>query len=284
MNISVIIPFYKGNEYLPRLFTSIRNVSKHVNVIFEVIIVNDSPNETVRVPNTDLDVLIVENEQNLGIQGARINGIKHASADWILMIDQDDELVADGFGKQIALAENADVVVGNGTYILGDVNRKIYNNRKCMEYLIQKNKFVEIRNLIPSPGECLIRKDYIPRIWMENGLQNNGADDWLLWLLLFDEGARFICNELPVYIHNDAGGTNLSANLDKMRESSLDMVEILKRNSVFGEKELTRLVHSIEFKYYQDTKQLSVSRIIELADAFVSNVIYRVKLNMLKGN
>ena len=119
---------------------------------------------------------------------------------------------------------------------------------------------------------------------MNNRLIKNGSDDWMLWLLLFSCNARFACNDLLVYIHNDAGGTNLSANLDKMRESSLEMVEILRKNNVLEENELSRLEHSIHFKYYQDTKQLSVRRVIEFADALISNVIYRLKLDMYKGN
>lgn len=284
MKISIVVPFYKGNQYLERLFKSIKKVAVHTEAAIEVVIVNDSPEECVNLPNILNDVVVITNEQNLGIQGARINGIKHSTGDWILMLDQDDELVEEGFKKQLELAKNADVVVGNGTYILGSVNKKIFDNQKCMDYLIQKNRFIEIRNLIPSPGECLIRKEILPQVWMDNRLKKNGSDDWMLWLLLFSKNARFACNESPVYIHNDAGGANLSANLDKMRESSLEMVEILRKNKVFEEKELSRLVHSIHFKYYQDTKQLSACRVVEYADALISNIIYRLKLNKYKGN
>lgn len=284
MKISVIVPFYNGNKYLNNLVRSIERVAINSSGSFEIIIVNDSPWIDVELPDTQIETRVLINEENIGIQGTRINGIRNATGEWILMLDQDDELVAEGFKKQIELTKHADVVVGNGKYLLGNVNKKIYDNFKCMCYLIQRERFIKIRNLIPSPGECLIRKEILPQVWMNNRLIKNGSDDWMLWLLLFSCNARFACNDLLVYIHNDAGGTNLSANLDKMRESSLEMVEILRENNVLEENELSRLEHSIHFKYYQDTKQLSVGRAIEFADALISNVIYRLKLDMYKGD
>ena len=282
MKISVIIPFYKGNEYLTRLLDSIECVSRNSDVCYEVIIVNDSPEEKVNIMKSNVDVIVINNDQNLGIQGARVNGIKNSTGDWILMLDQDDELVVEGFKKQIELTENADVVVGNGTYILGKVNKKIFDNQKCMEFLIQKKRFIEIRNLIPSPGECLIRKECIPPIWMENRLKKNGADDWMLWLLLFYSNARFKCNELSVYIHNDAGGANLSANLDKMRESSLEMAQILYTKGTLSDCDFNRLVNAINFKFLQDTKQLSIRSMWKHRRALFSNIKYRAKLNYLR--
>ena len=281
MKISIIIPFYKGNEYLERLFTSINNVSTSTNETFEVIIVNDNPGEKVLIPQNKLNVLLIENENNLGIQGTRINGIKNSTGDWILMLDQDDELVEEGFKKQIELTKNANVVVGNGTYILGDVNKTIYKNLKSMNYLIKRERFIEIRNLIPSPGECLIRKECIPSIWMDNRLINNGADDWMLWLLLFGNGARFSCNELPVYIHNDTSGKNLSANLAKMRESSLEMAKIVYSEGGLTTPEFNTLICAINFKYLQDNKQLSISKIWRLRTSLISNIKYRLKLGLI---
>lgn len=284
MKISVIVPFYNGNKYLNNLIRSIERVATNSSWSFEIIIVNDSPWINVKLPDTQIETRVLINEENIGIQGTRINGIRNATGEWILMLDQDDELVAEGFEKQIELTKHADVVVGNGRYLLGNVNKKIYDNFKCMRYLIQRERFIKIRNLIPSPGECLIRKEIIPQVWMNNRLIKNGSDDWMLWLLLFSSNARFAYNDLLVYIHNDAGGANLSANLDKMRESSLEMVDILRKNNVLQEYELSRLEHSIHFKYCQDKKQLSVRHVIEFLDAVISNIIYRIKLNIYKGN
>ncbi len=284
MEISIVIPFYKGNQYLSRLFRSIEKVVEFTKDIskYEIILVNDSPTVEIELPDNTLNVKIIINKQNLGIQGARINGLRHASGEWVLFLDQDDELIADGFHEQIKSTQNTDVVVGNGIYILGNVNKIIYLNQGTMEYLIQEKRFIEIRNLIPSPGECLIKITSIPELWKENELVHNGADDWFLWLLLFKSGAKFTCNNKLVYIHNDTRGNNLSANLSKMRESSLEMLNILENNDILQKKEANILEHSINFKYYQDTKQLTVGRLIKYANALFSNIKYRFILNVYK--
>lgn len=284
MKISVIVPFYKGNQYLNRLFASIESVYKATKekVDYEILIVNDSPDVPVLLPETELNVTLIQNEQNLGIQGTRINGLSHASGDWILFLDQDDELVVDGFKKQLKLTKNADVVVGNGIYRLGRFNKQVFSNLTAMKYLIQERRFIEIRNLIPSPGECLIRREKISDLWKQNQMHHNGADDWLLWLLLFKEKAVFVCNEQIVYIHNDTEGENLSADYDKMRISSMEMVKILKKYNVLNPYELQKLSMAIDFKYYQDTKQLTLGRLIRYAGAIKDNVRYRLTLDSCK--
>lgn len=279
MKISIIVPFYRGNRYLKRLFTSIENVAVATRELaqYEVILVNDSPDCKVSVPGTWIEVKIVINEKNLGIQEARINGLRHSLGEWIVFLDQDDELVDSGFKRQIELTKEADIVVGNGTYILGSVNKQIYKNLNCMKYLIQKEMFIKIRNLIPSPGECLIRKNVIPKLWTRHLLKNNGADDWFLWLLLFSSGAKFVCNDERVYIHNDSEGENLSANLKKMRISSNEMRTILFKEMMISDKENKRLKHSIEFKFLQDTGNLTMKRLLKYKDALIDNVVYKIK-------
>ena len=71
LKISIIIPFYRGNKYLNRLFTSIENVCKTVDpsIEWEVIVVNDSPDESVILPDSALSITIIDNNVNLGIQG-----------------------------------------------------------------------------------------------------------------------------------------------------------------------------------------------------------------------
>ena len=284
ISISIIIPFYNGNKYLKRLISSIENIVKNTEKIatYELIVVNDSPEIEVILPDTFLNIEILKNERNIGIQGARINGLKHAKGEWIIFLDQDDELILDGFEKQLNLVQNADIIVGNGIYKLGDVNIKIYENIKTMNYLIQRDMFIKIRNLIPSPGECLIKRNLIPDIWMNNKLQISGADDWFLWLLLLQKNAKFQCNEQLVYIHNDTEGNNLSADLKKMKDSSMEMLNILKLTGVYDNNEIRKLKKSIEFKYYQDTKQMSIIRCIKYGKTIVDNIIYKIKVLYLK--
>lgn len=273
--ISVIVTFYRGNQYMERLFKSIKIVAERVKdrASFEVILVNDSPDNEIKLP-MDSNAIVIKNEKNFGIQKTRVNGIRKSTGDWILILDQDDELVANGFDRQLELLDDADIVVGNGLYQYGDSMVPIYKSLKVMNYLLQKNRFLEIRNLIPSPGECLIRKATIPEIWMNSPLQHNGADDWLLWILLFQEGRRFVCNEETVYIHNDASGQNLSLDLEKMHRSAVEMCKVLKKK--LRTEEWRTLRRAVEFKYLQNTGKLKGLDWLKYRRCVFDNVIYKI--------
>lgn len=281
--VSIIVPFYKGNNYLKRLLTSINKAAQNNNCIFEVILVNDSPDEKIHLPDSSLDyinIIILNNPHNLGIHKSRCNGLLKATNDWIIFLDQDDELIAEGLKDQIILGHAADVVVGNGLYQYGDIRKKIYKNRKDMNYLIQKKRFIEIRNLIPSPGECLIKKDIIPKMWIQNPLVDNGADDWYLWLLLFSKNRKFVCNKELVYIHNETEAGNLSYDLDKMKKSCDEMYKKLKENNIFNANELKRLKRAINFKYLQDTNKIHIYDYFKYFDVVLSNIKYKLYLKI----
>ena len=144
-----------------------------------------------------------------------------------------------------------------------------------MDYLIQKKRFIEIRNLIPSPGECLIRKTAIPKLWIDSPIKHNGADDWLLWILLFQNGCKFQYNEKMVYVHNDSDGQNLSLDLEKMYISAMEMYEFLKNQ--LKDTELNSLRDAIQFKFLQDSGKLQIKDIWLYRKTIYNNLIYKIK-------
>ena len=280
ISITVIIPFYYGNEFIPRILESIKKCIEYCKekASFEVIIVNDSPSEKVDIPHKfDLmNINIFTNKHNAGIQKTRINGLEHASGEWILFLDQDDELNCDGFMRQISLTDYNDIVIGNGLYKLGKYNKKTFDSYEEMKYLMKFSRFIQIRNLIPSPGECLIKKSVIPKEWIENPLENNGADDWLLWILLFKSGVGVGCNPELVYIHNDTNGKNLSGDLEKMKDSACEMHKVLDENNILCDKEKSKLKCAIIFKYLQDTRKLKIQDLWRYKYTIIDNVCYKL--------
>ena len=153
---------------MERLLNSVEQVANTVRgkAEFEVLFINDSPGVDVVLPDYNyngFDIRVYNNEVNMGIQKTRAKGANLACGQWIIFLDQDDELISEGFINHIRLMKNADVVVGNGLYQYADKKVRIYENLRTMQYLIRKKMLIEIRNLIPSPGECLIRKDTIPK-------------------------------------------------------------------------------------------------------------------------
>ena len=89
--ISIIIPVYKVEAYLPKC---IESVLAQTFTDFEVICVNDgSPDNCSKIlekyAQKDKRIRIVDQE-NQGLSMARNNGLKHANGDYILFLDSDD--------------------------------------------------------------------------------------------------------------------------------------------------------------------------------------------------
>lgn len=289
--LSIIIPFYKGNAVINRLLMNIEKlnilVTENSAWKIEIIIVNDSPECTVQIDSMyKTKVKIINNKKNIGIQGSRINGLENCQGTWILFIDQDDLIVPKNLFKEISNLDedkygDVGLIIGNAYYYFGNVRKKIYTNIQEMKRATDNNTFVYIRNTIVSPGCCLIRKKDIPSFWEKNILKINGVDDWFLWLLMFNSDIKIALNSDVVYIHQDSEGNNLSYDLDKMHDSSLEMIRMLSFNDSFSCKKLNRLKREEMFKYYKDTKKLTFARIIKYFDCIVINVIY--KLMILKA-
>ncbi|MCT0197345.1 glycosyltransferase [Lactobacillus helveticus] len=49
----------------------------------------------------------------MGIQQSRVNGLRISTGDYIIFLDQDDQLVTQNYISQVENMEYADVVVGN---------------------------------------------------------------------------------------------------------------------------------------------------------------------------
>lgn len=141
---------------------------------------------------------------------------------------------------------------------------------------MQLPRFIQVRNLIPSPGECLIKRESIPKEWIENPLKKNGADDWLLWILLFKSKVRVECNPELVYIHNDTNGNNLSSDLEKMKESACEMYELLENNRYLNKQEKQDLKNGIMFKYLQDTGKLQAKDLCKYCNSIIANIDYKI--------
>lgn len=231
MDISVIVPFYKGNQYMQQLFGVVRrNAQNAPRLQIELVLVNDSPQCPVEydpawVEGFSLQVLT--NPQNMGIHGSRINGIRAAKGEFIQMLDQDDLLTDNAFASHIRFREEGDVIVANGLNENAATKKPIFQSPAHQSQVMHPKYYHAVGCLIVSPGQCLLRKSAISSQWLETPMQCNGADDLYLWLLM-QGTCRWVINPDIVYTHVDTG-VNLSSDLEKMHRSAREAMALLKK-------------------------------------------------------
>lgn len=256
--ISVIIPFYKGNKFINRV---IKNIKENQNELYlynrekmEIIIINDSPGTPVKIDGNlkkDMPIKIYTNDQNYGIQISRINGIKHSSGEYILLLDQDDILLPYAIKSQRMKIKDADVIISNGfkeAYSNGKIIRKnIYNYRYPILFLRNIYTYLLATNPIVSPGQALIKRISIPNEWLNNPIKNNGSDDLLLWILMIAKRKSIKYNDEKIYIHSETG-SNLSSQYDKMLVSDFSVYETIKNMNILSDYQMDSLKRSIIFK------------------------------------
>lgn len=111
--VSIIVPVYGTEAYLPACIESIRNQS-HKNI--EIILVDDQspdkcPEICDRYAQIDSRILVIH-QKNKGVSGARNTGIEHATGAYITFVDSDDELFPNAVGTLLrdAMTYGADIV------------------------------------------------------------------------------------------------------------------------------------------------------------------------------
>lgn len=130
--VSVLIPVYNVEKYLPRCLDSVLGQTFQD---FEIVCVNDaSPDNSMEVlkryAEADSRVVIIDKPQNEGLMMARYTGYRSARGEYFFFLDSDDFLPCDALQSLYdeAMATSADIVVGEMA-LVNTAGRKVLKNR-----------------------------------------------------------------------------------------------------------------------------------------------------------
>ena len=254
--ISIITPFYNGNKYMNQLFNVVENNYKllkkeFLNGNLELVIVNDSPSVVLDLQGITVDFAykIINHQKNAGIHQARITGLNNCNGEYVLFLDQDDELLDNAILSQVKsiLKDDADIAICNAYMEREDKSSYLlYNTKTDYRLLTDLNFYLKSHNVIKSPGQCLIKKSSIPSEWINYIVTRNGSDDLFLWILLLEKTKKFVVNKDALYIHKYTG-ENLSNSDEKMTDSSLEIVKIASGVKCIPNEHIMLLKRSREF-------------------------------------
>lgn len=125
-DLSIIVPFYKTEQYAKRCIDSILNQKTQYS--FEVLLVDDgSPDNCGAILDlyTDRADVKVLHKKNGGLSDARNYGIKNASGEYIFFCDSDDYLPENALEPLLRKAKEYDADIVEGAFItFDDFNRR----------------------------------------------------------------------------------------------------------------------------------------------------------------
>lgn len=244
-DISIIVPIYKGKEYIPYWLDVIEKNAAHLKaqqLKCELILVNDFPEEKVDIKNLNgqgFTLRILNSSVNRGIHGARVYGLGHAEGKWVVFLDQDDRITDDYLIKQMGCIGNADGVICNGyiKYFCKEISNLIYVDSDAQKITKDLSYYLSIGNPICSPGQVVLKRKAIPNAWLQHILKMNGADDYFLWILMLKAGKKFALNADKLYVHM-GHGSNVSNDIFSIAQSVYEMDEVIEANHLLCKQEM----------------------------------------------
>lgn len=203
--VSVVIPFYRGQETVGRALDSLARQSVPPR---EVVVVDDGSDPPYRPEGEGLPfpVRVVRHGENRGIPAARNTGIEAADQPWVAFLDQDDEWLPGKLERQwravLSSRHPRETVFYGRCRVEGDLHPTwTYPGRRGVRRL-DRGKRRAYRFLFLHDNQVALQTVLVPRdlLVRHSGLDESlrgGCDDYELVLRLAAEGAGFHCTDPP---------------------------------------------------------------------------------------
>ena len=167
--ITIILPVYNQETFLPRV---IRNIQNQSFKLYEILFINDaSTDRSLEIikeyQNEDNRIKILQNKKNFGCAYSRANGIKFSIGKYIIFIDPDDLFFNPEILNKIynrALADDIDMIQ---FHLIRYINGR---------YTIYQMIHEEMKGIMKQPE--------IRKYWYSNSTGSVEIADWLIYCKL----------------------------------------------------------------------------------------------------
>lgn len=221
--ISIVIPCFNQGHFLSANLESIGRATKRVH---EAIVVNDGSHARSTIvalqklqPAGDHQQIVLINQDNLGLSGARNTGLDVATGRYLQFLDADDMLLPGALDKQIERAERLEtrgvpferrsVVVG-GYFSLEEESGAIGRppDQEAWRNLITfDNVALKWERGLSIPIHCaLFSAEFLQSsIRFDTGVKSK--EDWLFWLQVLALGIRPTVTDVDVAVYRSHGAS-----------------------------------------------------------------------------
>ena len=277
--ISVIVPVYKVEEYLPRC---IESIISQTFVDFELLLIDDgSPDGSGKLCDdyAARDSRIkVYHKENGGVSSARNLGLDEARGKWVMFVDADDWLCEDCFKECVFNVEKNSLDVLQFSYVRVDNNgtelSKEHNSIGLTSVLDSKRYIQENKYLVVVWGACIrysLIKEY--NIRFDENVKLAEDQLFIMDVLANANKIQRIAAVLYYYLDNPTSATNSSKSNDML--GSIDaLIKFKKRHSIFSQ-------------HIDEVILMFITLIIQKQDIAcrrLKNVYYRAQIGRISSN
>jgi len=249
--ISIIVPVYNVEKYLPRCVKSLINQT-YENI--EIILINDgSPDNCPQICENyarNFKNIKLIHQENLGLSAARNAGIDIANGEFLTFVDSDDyihknflEILKNHIDENsVLLSMSSYLKVNDLTSYLGEINTKntqlkVYNDAQAMEMLIND------QSTCTAWGK-LYQKDLFKDIRYP---LNKLMEDMFVIPELFKNAKLIAIDNQPLYFYNQEG---VSITRSDFSYRKMDLIEATKLWKNQTELNYPFLVEKATMHYY----------------------------------
>lgn len=268
--ISVIVPIYNTAKFLS---TCIESIIDQTYQDLEIILVNDaSTDNSIQICNTfrekDNRIVLIDKQQNEGVEKARYDGILTVTGDYICFVDSDDWLEKDTFKRMYEKAVETDA-----DYVEVGMQRVLDRHK-----IIKKKAYSTIKGLITQPqlfdsyyisffGVNILSVNIWGKLYKSSILQNPPhpiglamGEDLYFNLEIFPHLQKIYIDDYIGYNYRFGG---MTTQYNKNLLSNLKVLYSIKKRKIE------------EYKYDKASEYIR----IELKNVFISDINQRILFN-----
>lgn len=219
--ISIIVPIYNQEEFLPRCLDSVLNQTyKHLEVICVDDGSMDSTAEIIKKYSSEDSRVVYLKNIGKGVSAARNFGIERASGEYIGFVDSDDFVQPQMYEFMLrAISENDCEMVACGYERVDGTNYRHFDytarNCKTSEFVDMYNfdKIIKNEMILSSACTKLIKKDFVQK-YGRFGSYTVG-EDTVFCAGLWANSSNAILIDLPLYGYYNNSQSVLHKKVDK---------------------------------------------------------------------
>ncbi len=255
-DISVVVPLYEGNCYLDGIYEMMwKNAAAAHGLQIELVLINDDPREKIQLPDAgDLpfQVQFRSHSENLGILRSRMDGVSAAEGEYLLFLDQDDEITDHALSTLYKAADGSDGVFSDWYLEIRSTEGICLKKQAYKETADFLAALLLGENVIGPPGHCLIRKEIVRECWTGLSLSNEGADDYYLYLSFLHGGHSFRTCKGYLYTHK-YNEKSYSLRFETVNRSKEEVLSLIADRYAFSYQQKMRMRRFLNYQIKRES-------------------------------